>query len=78
MQKELRWHIGRDCGGLGTRRDRPPFRAYFFWVDNYLLNRAQDYSEGDLADEIRRRKVAGESFDAFEKAFARLKGVNGT
>ena len=50
MQGTAHWHVGSE-GGISRRLDKPPFRAYFFWVQDGLLVDAADYS----SDELRRR-----------------------
>ena len=76
METNLRWHIGKE-GGLGTRLDTPPFRAYFYWVEDGMLHRADDYSESELSAEVERRRKGGENVEQYEAALSRLKRANG-
>jgi hypothetical protein len=51
MSKNIHWHIGKE-GALSSRLDVGPFRAYFYWTTDGMLEAAADYSVQELETEI--------------------------
>ena len=72
MGVDLRWHIGKE-GASGTRLDAPPFRAFFYWVQDDQLVKSTDFSLDELEIEIDRRRNAGENTEPFLSALKRLR-----
>jgi hypothetical protein len=70
---ELRWHIGKESEPF----DRPPYRAYFYWIENYRLVGSVDYDAEELAAEIERRGKLGKDTEPFRAAQKRLANLNG-
>lgn len=71
--KELRWHIGKETGRL----DRPPYRAYFYWLEDGRPQDAADFDARELEVEISRRKLHGDDVAPFEAAKKELARANG-
>ena len=69
--KELKWNIGKEDGGR-TRLDKPPYRAYFWWIEDGRIVECADFSRAELSKEISRRRLAGEETAVFEEALKRL------
>lgn len=68
MSKLVHWHIGSERSPL----DRPPFRAYFFVVQDGLLCEATDFDVVELTKEIARRRSVGEAVEPYDEALDRL------
>ena len=67
----LHWHIGRESAPF----DRPPYRAYFFWLEDHRIVDAADFDAAQLSKELLKRRAAGgkdlAEFEAASKALAR-------
>ena len=72
--KELRWHIGKESGRL----DKPPYRAYFYWVENHRLVDSAKFDIAGLDVEIERRRSAGDDVGPFQAARKELAKANGS
>ena len=71
MTVELKWNIGKG-DGASIRLDIPPFRAYFYWIDNGHIVESADFSKSELQVEIARRTRGGEEIAPFEAALKQL------
>lgn len=69
VMKELKWGTGK----AGAKLDEPPFRAYFYWMENGQLVQTTDFSESELEAEIARRTAAEEETDPFREALKQLR-----
>jgi hypothetical protein len=70
--KETRWHIGKELPPL----DQPPYRAYFYVVEDNMLVDANDYDTSELTAELGRRRAVGESAEPFQQALEVLLRAN--
>ncbi len=66
--KEIKWNVGKS----GASLDNPPFRAYFYWLEDGQLVQTADYSYSELVEEIKRRTAGGEEKDPFMDALRSL------
>lgn len=71
MPEEIQWFIGKE-GTIHTRLDVPPFRAFFFWLQDGKVVESADFDRQELEAVIEARRVAGQDTDEFMKA---LKGL---
>ena len=71
MNSKLQWTIGKESSP-GLTLDTPPFRAYFYWIENGELKRAADFSREELRVEIDSRKPDDEELIDLKAALARL------
>ena len=69
MTTELKWTIGKEGG---TPLDRPPFRAYFYRIEDGQLVASSDFSASELRAEIARLRGVGEDIAPFEDALKQL------
>jgi hypothetical protein len=72
MKKELRWHIGKESGRL----DRPPYRAYFYWLEDERPIDSSDFDAAELDAEIARRVISGDQVEQFQAARKELAIAN--
>ena len=70
---ELRWHIGKERAPL----DRPPYRPYFYWVENHRLVDSADYDAPQLTANIEQRRKSGGDISPFQAALKELAKANG-
>jgi hypothetical protein len=71
VTEEIQWFIGKE-GTTRTRLDVPPFRAFFFWLQDGKVVESADFDRQELEVEIEKRRVAGQDTAEFVKA---LKGL---
>jgi len=71
MTEQLLWGVGSE-GTDQTRLDRPPFRAFFYWLRDGKLYEAGDFDARELKLELLRRQTVGEDAVAFEQALKAL------
>lgn len=71
MTGEIQWFIGKE-GTTRTRLDIPPFRAFFFWLQDGKVVKSADFDRQELEVEIEKRRVVCQDAAEFEKA---LKGL---
>jgi len=64
----IRWHIGKEAAPL----DRPPYRAYFYWVERHRLVRSEDYDATELAAVVKVRRKTRDPKDPFNAALKAL------
>lgn len=72
MTEEVQWFIGKE-GTIRTRLDVPPFRAYFFWLQDGKVVKTADFDRQELEVETEKRRVAGQETIEFIRA---LKGLH--
>ena len=70
MQYQLKWTIGKSPG-TGSL-EKPPFRAYFYWLRDGQIEEAQDFNRAELEEEIVKRIGTGEPVGEFQAALAKL------
>jgi hypothetical protein len=75
MQSTVYWHVGSD-GGSSRRLDKPPFRAYFFWVQDGLLIDAADYSVDELQRHLADLQQSGQDTSQVLDALSTLRRAN--
>ena len=68
MEIDVSFHIGKETSPL----DRPPFRAYFNWVQEGRLVKAEDFSQQELEAEIASGRRDGRELELFKEALKRL------
>lgn len=71
MTTEIQWFIGKE-GTIRTRLDVPPFRAFFFWLEDGKVVESADFDRQELEVEIERRSVAGQETVEFQQALRKL------
>lgn len=69
---EVQWHIGKEANPL----DRPPYRAYFFLIEDHMLSETWDYDAAELTGELNRRRKDDELLEPFELALEVLVRAN--
>lgn len=69
--KQIKWHIGKEAVN-GTRLDKPPYRAFFVWLDGDTVIRYDDFSESELLSEISRMESDAVDTEIFRKALDAL------
>lgn len=71
MATEIQWFIGKE-GTIRTRLDVPPFRAFFFWLQDGKVVESADFDKQELEAEIERRSAAGQKTVEFQQAMRKL------
>ena len=71
MTTELKWTIGKEVV-KESALDKPPYRAYFYWLTDGTLEKAADFDRTELIAEITRLRGLGETATAFKAALKRL------
>ncbi len=71
MTTEIQWFIGKE-GTIHTRLDVPPYRAFFFWLQDGKVVETADFDRQELEAEIERRSVAGQETVEFQQALRKL------
>jgi|APMI01.1.fsa_nt_gi hypothetical protein len=71
MTEEIQWFIGKE-GTIRTRLDAPPFRAFFFWLQDDSVVDSADFDRQELEVEIEKQRVVGQHTAELVKA---LKGL---
>lgn len=71
MTGEIQWFIGKE-GTTRTRLDIPPFRAFFFWLQDGKVVKSADFDRQELEVEIEKRRVACQDAAEFVKALKEL------
>ena len=75
MQGTIQWHVGSE-GRSSRRLDKPPFRAYFFWVQDGVLVDAADYSAEELRQRLGELQQSGEDITQVAEAIRALERAN--
>lgn len=70
MQEEIiiHIHISKEASPL----DKPPFRAYFQWLNKGQLVKSEDFSKQELEAEIASGQREGRELELFKEALNRL------
>lgn len=72
MTEEIQWFIGGKEGTIRTRLNVPPFRAFFFWLQDGKVVESADFDRQELEVEIEKRRVVNQETVEFVKALKEL------
>jgi hypothetical protein len=68
MKEDIGFHIGKE----GSPLDKPPFRAYFYWIKEGQIVKYEDFTLKDLETEIASGKRESRELELFKEALNRL------
>jgi hypothetical protein len=68
MKEDVGFRIGKETSPL----DKPPFRAYFHWINDGQLVKYEDFSKEELETEIASGQRTGRELELFKEALHRL------